>query len=190
MKRRTILKGIFATGVTGAIGFSGYTWYDLQKKPSLSTIGEEKELLGYLAETVIPETTTPGALTAGVDEFMVNMLKDFLPFRDVNRFMDGIEDVKKLSNNVYGRKFQDCNQSERESILKDVEGSTSTNKIYLKVEDRFLGKPFTRTLKYIVCSGFAFSKIGATQAFNYIPIPGAYLPNIPLKEGQTSWVLS
>lgn len=190
MKRRSLIKGVFAVGLTGAVGYSGHTWYEIKKKPSLEFIDEEKELLAYLAETVIPETETPGAISAGVELFMLKVIKEFLPRRDVNRFLDGLEDVKELSQGAYGKSFQECNQAERELLLEEFEASASTNRIYLKIQDRFLGRPFMRSLKYMVCSGFAFSKLGATQAFNYIPIPGSYQPNIPMKEGQTSWVLS
>ncbi len=190
MKRRTLIKGLLAAGVTGAVGYTGFTWYDLQKKPGLGSIEEEREFLAYLAETVIPETNSPGALKAGVDEFMIKMLKDFLPHKDVNRFLDGMEDVKKLSQSAYGRRFQDCSQAERELVLADFEDAGPSNRIYLKIQDKFMGKPFIRTLKFMVCAGFAFSRVGATQAFNYEAIPGAYHPNIPMKEGQTSWVLS
>jgi hypothetical protein len=190
MERRSLIKGILALGATGVIGFSGYKWLEIKEEPSLENIDEDRALLAYLAETVIPETDTPGALSAGVEVFMIRALKDFLPRRDVNRFLDGIEKVKELANEAYHKRFEDCSQQERESILIEFEDSGIKHPLYQKIQDRFLGRPFIRILKFLVCTGFAFSKIGATQAFNYESIPGAYQPNIPLKEGQPSMLLT
>ena len=191
MKRRSLIKGVLAAGATGVIGYTGFKYYKLDKKPaSMDSLEDEEPFLAYLAETIIPETDSPGAITAGVSVFMLRMLKDFLPYKDVRRFLDGMEDVKDLTEREYDKKFEDCTQKEREFILSLMEDSGSENKLLLKIQDRFLGRSFIRTLKFLVCTGFAYSKIGATQAFNYIPVPGAYHANIPLKEGQTSWILS
>ena len=188
MKRRTLIKGFLAAGVTGAVGYSGFKWYSVKKTPSLEHIEEERALLASLGETIIPETDTPGARSVGVEEFIIRMLRNQMTNRDVNRFLDGLEDVKALAQRTYGKSFQECSQEERERLLSEMEQGGMKNALLLKVQDRYLGRSFIRSLKYLVCSGFAFSKPGATQALRYEAIPGSYKPNIPLKPGETSWL--
>lgn len=190
MKRRSVIKGLLAAGVAGAAGFGGFTWYQVKKSPDIAGIEDEKGFLAMLAETIIPETDSPGAISAGVESFIINMLKYRLPHRDVNRFLDGMDEVKDIAQSSFNQKFEECDQEQREFILSRMEEQESTNALVVKVKDRLLGRSFMRSLKFLTCVGFAYSQQGATRAFRYVQVPGQYKSNIPLEPGDTSWVLS
>ena len=51
------------------------------------------------------------------------------------------------------------------------------------------GTPFWRLLKELTLFGYFTSEQGATQALEYVPIPGRYDACIPLKPGQKAYAL-
>jgi hypothetical protein len=44
-------------------------------------------------------------------------------------------------------------------------------------------------MKGLTVTGYFTSEIGATQALEYLPIPGKFEACIPLKPGQKAWAL-
>ena len=51
------------------------------------------------------------------------------------------------------------------------------------------GTPFWRLMKELTLFGYFTSEQGATQALDYVPIPGRYEGCIPLKPGQKAYAL-
>jgi hypothetical protein len=50
-------------------------------------------------------------------------------------------------------------------------------------------KAFFLMMKGLTVTGYFTSEIGATQALEYLPIPGKFEACIPLKPGQKAWAL-
>ena len=48
-------------------------------------------------------------------------------------------------------------------------------------------KAFFKQLKQFTITGYFTSEIGATQALAYLPVPGQFIGDVPLKEGQLAW---
>ena len=50
-------------------------------------------------------------------------------------------------------------------------------------------KPFFVQMKGLTVTGYFTSEIGATQALDYLPIPGRFDGSWPMPKGQKSWAL-
>ena len=45
-------------------------------------------------------------------------------------------------------------------------------------------------MKELTVTGYFTSEIGATQALEYLPVPGKFEGDVPLKPGQKAWAIS
>jgi hypothetical protein len=168
--------------------YSGYQWYDLKKSPDLDYLSQKKELLADLAETIIPATDSPGAREAGVQDYIIIMLRDCTDVKTQNKFIDGLKELEHYCLSQYKRRFQDCSAEEKNSVLDYFEKkSRAYTGIVGKVQNYLLGRNFFATLKQYTSEGYCTSELGATKGLAYIAVPGSYNGCIPLKANQKSW---
>ena len=188
MNRRKAIRNILlAAGVTAVAG-TGYKWYSITKKPHLDELNNYKELLSELAETIIPKTNTPGAKDAHVGEFIQKMILDCTDVKAQNKFLYGLQDVEDHCHSRYGQSFVKCTVPQREETLNYFEQKDKLHGgIIGKVQHKFLGDPFIKTLKDYTVMGYCTSMEGATMGLAYDYVPGAYLADLPLQPGQRSW---
>lgn len=189
MKRRTAIGRIVLIGGSTVAAWSGYKWYDWNKTPDISFVQQNEELITALAETIIPATPdSPGAREAGVGPFIIKMLEDCTDIKSKNKFIDGLKELKAHSLSKYNKSYEHCSEEERYTMLKQVEKQDKPwPGLIGKVQNRFLGRSFFTTLKHYTVEGYGTSRLGATKAFVYVPVPGSYHGCIPLQPGQKSW---
>ncbi len=126
-------------------------------------------LLGDVVETIIPTTDTPGAKEAGVHTFIDNAVEHFT-IEEQGMF-------KELMQGLLDGEFRSKTIEEKEAMLlslDDIEGDI---------------KPYS-ILRGLTCEGYFTSEIGATQALEYLPIPGEFIPCMPLSDVGKAWSLS
>ena len=188
MKRRRAIIGISLAGAGLVSGAAGYKWYSLSKKPDLQFVENQRELIGALAETIIPATDTPGAKETGVGDFIVKMIKDCSSVKTQNNFIDGLKDLHQYSHREYKKTYLQCTNAEQGSILSHFEKKDkSFNGILGKIQRRLVGETFFSILKGLTVEGYCTSQIGATQALAYVYIPGSFQGCIDMKPGQKAW---
>ncbi len=188
MNRRKAIWRILLAGGAGLTAYSGYTWYDWNKKPDLGFLERKRNLIASLADTIIPATDTPGASEAGVQDFIITMIKDCTGAREQNKFIDGLQDLEKYCSSRYDKSFIECLPEQRYAVLQHFEKhATLFSGVGAKVQDRLVGRSFFTTLKEYTAQGYCSSELGATRGLAYLPIPGKYLGCIPLQPGQRSW---
>src|SRR5580692_4539741 len=142
MNRRKAISRIILAGIGGTLAFGGYKWYEANKTPDLSWLEQQKDLLAALADTIIPPTGSPGAGAAGVQDFMLTLLKDCTDRRSLNNFIDGLKDLQSHCRSKYQASFIDCSEADRVNTLAWLEQKDQPHSgIWGKAENRFLGKP-------------------------------------------------
>jgi len=188
MNRKKAIFSIFLIGGGAAASYSGYTWFSLHKSPDLSFLDSHRELIGSLADTIIPRTNTPGAKDAMVHDFIIAFVKKGSDRKTQNRFIDGLKQVKAYADSEYGQAFEQLPAQLQINTLDHFRKKTSSygGKIE-KVRNRILGKSFYTILKEYTTIGYCTSKLGATQGLSYDFIPGSYTGCIPMTEGQKAW---
>jgi hypothetical protein len=171
----------------------------LSGKPVFFT-AEQDMLVAELAETIIPTTKTPGAKAAKVNEIIDIVLKDCYKQADQKRFMDGLEQTDKLSQEGYSKNFIALDAAQRIEVVKKLEAEAKQQKtemarnsgqqdVQIPKEKRQNVTPFFTMLKDLTLMGYFSSEIGATQALEYVAVPGRYDGCVPLKPGQKAWAL-
>jgi hypothetical protein len=69
---------------------------------------EQARLVSAVAEQILPETDTPGARAARVDEFVDRMLAEFHTADERARFVAGLDRLDARARRRHGRAFADC----------------------------------------------------------------------------------
>ena len=177
----------------------------LTGKPLFFT-ADQDATVAELADTIIPTTTTPGAKAARVNEVIDIILKDCYKADDQQRFVDGLTQTNKLSQDAYGKAFVQLDPTQRIEIMKQLEAddkkqrmAMTSGKEVAKVENaqkdlqmpeaKKSYTPFYSILKDLTITGYFTSEVGATQALEYIAVPGRYDGCVPLKPGQKAWAI-
>ena len=188
MNRRKAIGRIVLIGGGTAAAYSGYKWYDWNKRPDLGWLDQKKALISYLAEAIIPATDSPGAGEAGVADYIIIMVKDCTAVKAQNKFIDGLKELENHCISSYNKPFEQCSEADKNKVLEYFEKKDKPFKgIVGKAQNKFLGKTFFTTLREYTVWGYCSSELGATKGLAYLFIPGRYQGCIPLQPGQKSW---
>jgi hypothetical protein len=140
---------------------------------SIAVTEAQQALLAEVADFIIPDTDTPGAKAAGVHQFIVRLMRDCYVLEEQEKFYAGLANIDADSRTANdGKGFVEIDEAGKKAALE----STVKN-----------NKDFFKLLKSLTVSGYFTSEIGATQAVAYLPLPGQFLGDVPLKEGQKAW---
>lgn len=142
------------------------------------------ELLAEVAETILPETSTPGAKAANVGSFIAMMVNDVYYDTDQQIFVEGIRDLQARSLRSYGAHFQIVTAAQRLELLEQLDAEQH---LYMESRDDDAPAHYFRMMKELTLLGYFTSEIGYTQAMRYVETPGRYDPCVPYTTGEKSW---
>lgn len=135
------------------------------------------QLLDEVADTIIPETKTPGAKAAKVGEFMALMITDCYKPNVRDNFIKGLTQINEESNTMFGKAFLSCSPEERKVLLIKLDKDQKENQRAKKPTHYF------RLMKELTLLGYFTSEIGGTQQLTYEEVPGKYEGCISYKKG-------
>lgn len=177
-----------------------------------SFTADSMKLIGEIVETIIPKTSTPGAKEAGVADFIKVMFTDCYTDDERQAFFDGLNNVEEKSKKAHSKSFVELTTEQRHTVLKEVEQEAKTERTRRDEEAKMekervkqglnsennekksepAKKPtpiFYYTIKDLTLLGYFTSEMGATQALEYVPVPGRYEGCVDLKPGQKAWAM-
>jgi hypothetical protein len=163
--------------------------------------------LNEIGETILPQTSTPGAKAANVGGFMTVMINDCYEESDQKVFREGMNKLNEAADKKFGAKFMKLSSQQRHDLLVQLD---KESKAYQKKVDDFNKKEELKereensrgNLKYVrqhqsphyffmmkqlTMLGYFTSKVGMTQALRYEPVPGRYDGCVPYKKGDKAW---
>jgi hypothetical protein len=132
----------------------------------------QKALLAEVTDTIIPATDTPGAKAAGVEEFIVRVMRDCYRYEEQRTFYAGLAGLEMASKTDRDRGFTELEAGARHEVLK----------AYAEKNEEFF-----RLLRELTVVGYFTSEIGATKALEYLPIPGRFEGDVAMTPGQKAW---
>ncbi len=135
---------------------------------------EQQSLIADLAEVIMPTTNTPGAKAAGVGDFIEHVIRYCTAPKQQEAFRQGLAQTDALSQATFGKAFAQLDSPQRTDLVGKLTQSD---------------KPFFLMMKELTMVGYFTSEIGATQALDYVAIPGRFQGDISLKAGQRTWAL-
>ncbi len=147
---------------------------------------DDISFLDEVAETIIPETDTPGAKAAAVGSFMTVMVNDCYTESDRQTFKEGIGLLKKAADNRFGKSFMDLSAEQKNELLNETDREA---KEYMANKKPDQPNHYFRMMKELTLLGYFTSEPGATQTLNYVLVPGKYEGCVPYTKGQRAWAL-
>jgi hypothetical protein len=140
--------------------------------------------LNEVANTILPETSTPGAKAAMVGQFMTVMINDSYEEKDQKIFHEGMKKLNDLSEKTYDGSFMKINEKQRHELLVKLD---QEQKEYMKTKKKEDPSHYFRMMKELTMLGYFTSEIGCTKARRYIESPGKYEGCIPYKKGDKAF---
>jgi hypothetical protein len=134
--------------------------------------GEQQALLAELADVIIPTTDTPGAKAAGVEQFIVRVMRDCYQREEQEKFYAGLAKLDADCRAAHGKGFVELDAAKRNGMVRQA---TQNNRDFFKL------------MKQLTVAGYFTSEIGATKALEYLPIPGRFEGDVPMQPGQKAW---
>ena len=141
-------------------------------------------LLDEIAETILPETDTPGAKAAGVGAFMALMVTATYAADERNIFQAGLATLDTRCRESFGRGFLAANADQRLRLLEALDAEQFD---YMGQKAGSAPAHFFRMMKELALLGYFTSEIGYTKAMRYLETPGRYDPCVPFEPGEKTW---
>lgn len=79
---------------------------------------DRRELVATLGEHILPETDTPGARAANVQDFIDAMLTDYYPEEERDRFLAGLARVDERSQRAFGVPFLEADAQQQLRLVE------------------------------------------------------------------------
>jgi len=140
--------------------------------------------LNEVANTILPETSTPGAKAAMVGQFMTVMINDSYEEKDQKIFHEGMKKLNDLSEKTYDGSFMKINEKQRHDLLVTLD---KEQKEYMKNKKKEEPSHYFRMMKELTMLGYFTSEIGCTKARRYVESPGKYDGCVPYKKGDKAF---
>jgi hypothetical protein len=141
-------------------------------------------LLDEIADTILPDTKTPGAKAAGVGPFIATMVTDTYDPGEQRTFLDGIQTLEGESRLQNGGGFMASSPAQRVALLERLDRETIE---YLRQPGNADRPHYFRMIKELTLLGYFTSEIGYTQAMRYVETPGRFDPSITYTAGDKAW---
>ena len=195
MHRREAIKRVGALLGGAALVGGSALWSGCAPKESTPAAGDgstafvpftaaEIAYLDEIADTILPETKTPGAKAAKTGAFMAVMVTDSYQPKDQAIFRDGLKKIDAAAQQANKTTFVASTPAQRLALLEALD---KEQKSFMDTRKREDPAHFFRMMKELSLLGYFTSEIGCTQAQRYIESPGRYDPCLPYTKGDVSW---
>jgi len=187
MNRRDVLRMLTAGAVLPAMTPELFAFYR-QAHPdasySLRTLNpHQNDTVVAMIDQIIPATDTPGAKAARVNEFIDVILTEWATDEERRNFLDGLADVDKQSNELFGKDFAAASASQQLTLLRSMDDAVSIARTEMRrrasntpdeERDTQLKGKFFVVLKNITLHGYYTSEVAFTKELNLEIIPGSF----------------
>ncbi len=190
-RRAVITRALWLTGATTVVGSNALMTAACSTNVNRSTLATASSFtatdiqwLDEVAETILPETETPGAKAAAVGAFIAIMVTDTYDPQEQQRFRSGMQQLENEAVAAFGVGFATAAPTQRTSLLQRLDEEQHTQ--HENDSDEAPAHYF-RTIKELTVLGYFTSEIGYTQALRYVETPGRFDPCVDYTPGEKSW---
>ena len=192
MERRELLKMMAASvGATMAVPESAFARLGDPFDPSELNFfrPSQRAQVAMIAEAIIPKTDTPGAIEAGVPGWIEVIVKDCYEPADQEVIVNGLADLMRRCQEAHGKDISQLSGEEQVAFLTKMHNDTLAEKRKAQKAGIPQRKTFLEQFKDLTKLCFVGSEVGATQAFDYMLVPGKWVASMPLEPGQKVWAM-
>jgi hypothetical protein len=176
---------------------------------------EDIAFLEEVADTILPETSTPGAKAVQTGAFMAMMVTDSYKAGDQQIFREGMRAIDEASRKAHSVSFMSATPQQRLAVLEaiDREQKAYSDGRRAKLREKSLAylsdQPqeaapgadaggataatadppahYFRMMKELALLGYFTSEVGCTQAQRFEETPGRFDPCVPYQPGEKAW---
>jgi hypothetical protein len=194
-----LLGGAALAGGDGLLAFS----FDTAARAQAAAQGAgsfsaaDVALLDEIADTILPETSTPGAKAAKTGAFMALMVTAVYTERNREVFRDGMRKLDEACRVMNGAPFMSATPAQRLKLLEELDREQKTamaeraapprSRAPVATSDNDEPRHYFRLMKELALQGYFTSEIGYTRAMRYVEAPGRYDPCAPHAPGDKTW---
>ncbi|HPF47017.1 MAG: gluconate 2-dehydrogenase subunit 3 family protein [Alphaproteobacteria bacterium] len=143
---------------------------------------EQFDLVGDIADMIIPETDTPGAKAVNVHFLIDELAANWMLADEKDRFLNDLTVLDERIKRLYGNNFSNLDENGKKAVLDQL-GSEM-----LIAEDHIdSNKHIYQQLRELTIFGYYTSEVGATEELAFDPLPGDYHGCIPFSDVGKTW---
>jgi hypothetical protein len=187
MNRRELIQNIsllLGGSIVGAAVFTSEGCKSTDKQINALFTESQVASLNEIADTILPETSSPGAKAAKVGNFMALMVLDCYEEKNQQIFKEGLKKIDELSKKNHGQSFVKITSGQRTALLIELDREQKT---FEDKKEKNSPSHYFRMMKELTLLGYFNSKAGATQALRYVAVPGKFDGSYPYKKGDKAW---
>lgn len=187
MQRRDVLKSL-AVVLGGAVSHACSQALEVPAAQRVAVAGvmtdEQRAAVYRCADLIIPTTDTPGALEAGVDEFLDYVISVWYTQDEREVFFAGLVQILDEAQSIYGQPFIALKEPQQVALLQAAEAREPVSDPFAfgNSESGFFTK-----IKELTVTGYYTSEVGATIERKYVPMPGFYDGDYKFSEVGRLW---
>ena len=187
MQRRDVLKSL-AVVLGGAVSHGCSQALEVPVAQRVAVAGvltdEQRGAVYRCADLIIPTTDTPGALEAGVGEFLDYVISVWYTEDEREVFFAGLTQLLEEAQSAHGEHFIALKEPQQVALLKAAEAREPASDPFA-----FGGSNsgFFRKIKELTVAGYYTSEVGATIERKYVPMPGFYDGDYKFSEVGRLW---
>jgi len=156
----------------------------LPEHAALKTLNPHQDLtVTTISELIIPQTNTPGAKAARVNEFIDLILTDWYDEEEKETFMTGLADVDSRARELHGKDFVGCEEKQQFEMLQALDDEVaSRGESARRRRNHPPEKNFFFMIKQLTLIGYYTSQAGFEQELHGEIIPARHAGCVPLEE--------
>lgn len=132
----------------------------------------QRALVDALVERIIPTTDTPGAMEAGVTDYVEMIVDEFYEPDEREVFLRDLQAADDYAMDRYGAPLAGVEPEQQDAIISLAEQQQLDG----------AGDTFFDNIKQLAVTGYYTSEIGMTVEQVYLPVPGRYDGEYPYAE--------
>lgn len=156
----------------------------LPEHAALKTLNPHQDLtVTTISDLIIPQTNTPGAKAARVNEFIDLILTDWYDEEEKATFMTGLAGVDSRAREVHGKDFVDCGEKQQVEMLQALDDEVASRaENARRRRNHPPEKNFFFMIKQLTLIGYYTSQVGFEQELHGEIIPARHAGCVPLEE--------
>lgn len=132
----------------------------------------QRALMDALVERILPTTDTPGAMEAGVTDYVEMIVDEYYEPGEREALLRDLQAADAQAVEQYGAPFAGLASNQQDAIISLAEQQQLDG----------AGDTFFDTVKQLTVTGYYTSEIGMTVERVYLPVPGRYDGEYPYAE--------
>jgi Gluconate 2-dehydrogenase subunit 3 len=189
MQRREALRLLASAAALPLLSREAFSMFraahqQLPEQPVLRTLNpHQNAMVTTISEIIIPQTDTPGAKAARVNEFIDLILTEWYDEEEKSIFLTGLTGVDTSARDLFGKDFIDCGEKQQAEILRALDDEVAAARGEVRRGNSRKRPPeqnFFFMMKQLTLIGYYTSQIGFEQELHGEIIPARHAGCVPL----------